>query len=254
MHAARERGGRRGAAPLGSHSLARLHRRAEFQSALELLEPLLRDERQYGLFVETANALQSLGEWKEARRAKRRAGHASDHRRPRGGGGHLAQLATIDLNEGNYAAAREKFGKSLAIKQAIGDRAGEAATWHQLATIDVNEGNYAAAREKFAQALAMQPSIGDRAGEAATWHNLATIDLNEGNYAAAREKFGKSLAMQQAIGDRAGEAATWHQLATIDVNEGTTRRRGRSSARRWRCSQPSATARARPPPGTTWPR
>jgi len=41
-------------------------------------------------------------------------------------------LASIDLKEGNYAAAREKFGKSMAITQAIGDRAGEAAAWNQL--------------------------------------------------------------------------------------------------------------------------
>ncbi|MFN0016703.1 MAG: tetratricopeptide repeat protein [Pirellulaceae bacterium] len=130
------------------------------------------------------------------------------------------QLASIDLNEGNYAAARETFGKSLHIKQEIGDRAGEAATWHQLATIDVYEGNYAAARESFGKSLQMELEIGDRAGEAATRHNLATIDMNEGNYAAARESFGKSLQMRLEIGDRAGEATTRHQLATIDMKEG----------------------------------
>jgi tetratricopeptide (TPR) repeat protein len=81
--------------------------------------------------------------------------------------------------------------------------------------IELNEGNYAAAREKFSKALAMRQAIGDRTGEAATWHNLATIELREVNYAAAREKFGKSLAIEQAIGNRAGEAATWHQLGFI---------------------------------------
>jgi tetratricopeptide (TPR) repeat protein len=130
-------------------------------------------------------------------------------------------LASIDLNEGSYAAAREKLAKALAMRQAIRDRAGEAATWHQLATIDVEEGSYAAAREKLGQALVMRQAVGDRAGEAATWHNLATIDLNEGNHTAAREKFGKVLAMWQVTGDRAGEAATWHQLATIDIEEGS---------------------------------
>jgi tetratricopeptide (TPR) repeat protein len=128
-------------------------------------------------------------------------------------------LATLDLNEGDYAAAREKFGKSLAIEQQIGDRRGEAATWHQLATIDVREGVYAAAREKFGKSLAIEQQIGNRAGEAAAWHNLASIDLNEGDYAAAREKFGTALRMCQQIGGRRGEAATWHNLATIDLNE-----------------------------------
>jgi hypothetical protein len=38
--------------------------------------------------------------------------------------------------------------------QALGDRAGEASAWHQLATIDLNEGSYAAARDKFGKAPA----------------------------------------------------------------------------------------------------
>ncbi len=122
-------------------------------------------------------------------------------------------VATIDLNEGNYAEAREKLGKALAMQQAIGNRAGEAGTWHQLATIDLKEGNYAEAREKFGRSLEINQAVGDRAGEATTWHQLASIDLGEGNYAEAREKFGRSLAMRQAIGDRAGEAATLAQIA-----------------------------------------
>ncbi|MCH8806631.1 MAG: CHAT domain-containing protein [Planctomycetes bacterium] len=124
-------------------------------------------------------------------------------------------LASIDLNEGNYAAAREKFGKALSMQQAIGEKVGEAATWHQLATIDSEEGNYAAARENFGKSLKMRQGIGDKAGEAATWHNLASVDLIEGNYAAAREKFGKSLNMRQAIGNKAGEASTFYQLGFL---------------------------------------
>ena len=63
-------------------------------------------------------------------------------------------------------------------------------------------------------------ALGDRAGEAATWHQLATIDVNEGNYADAREKFAKSLAMRQAIGDRAGEAATLYQIGFVAWQNG----------------------------------
>ncbi|APZ90775.1 tetratricopeptide repeat protein [Fuerstiella marisgermanici] len=129
------------------------------------------------------------------------------------------QLASIDLNEGDYAGAREKFGRSLDIRQQIGDRSGEAATWHGLASIDVNEGDYAGARENFGRSLEINQQIGNRVGEAGTWHQLASIDLNEGDYAGAREKFGRSLEIEQQIGNRAGEAATWHGLATIDLRE-----------------------------------
>jgi hypothetical protein len=67
--------------------------------------------------------------------------------------------------------------------------------------------------------MPMRQQIGDRAGEAATWHQLAAIDLREGNYAAAREHFGKSLAIEQQIGDRAGEAATFYQLGITAARE-----------------------------------
>ena len=130
------------------------------------------------------------------------------------------QLATIDLQKGDYDAAREKFETAMKITQQIGDRLGEAQTWHQLATIDLRKGDYDAACEKFETALKIKQQIGDRLGEAQTWHNLASIDLNKGDYEAAREKFETALKIRQQIGDRAGEAATRHQLASIDLNKG----------------------------------
>ena len=60
----------------------------------------------------------------------------------------LRSLASVEDSLGEWKTARsllERARKSLA-----DDRAGEAATWHQLATIDLNEGDYPAAREKFA--------------------------------------------------------------------------------------------------------
>ncbi|KKK80005.1 hypothetical protein LCGC14_2827840, partial [marine sediment metagenome] len=42
-------------------------------------------------------------------------------------------------------------------------QAAEAATWHQLATIDLRQGDYAAAREKFETVLDIRQSVGDRA-------------------------------------------------------------------------------------------
>ena len=132
----------------------------------------------------------------------------------------MHQLASIDLRQGDYAAARQGFAAALEVTRAIGDRAGEANSMHQLATIDLDQGDYAAAREGFAAALEIKRAIGDRAGEAATMHNLASIDLNQGDHAAARGGFAAALEVSRAIGDRAGEAATMHNLASIDLNQG----------------------------------
>ena len=140
-------------------------------------------------------------------------------------------LATIELRQGNYAAARAQFQTALTIRQQIGDRAGEANTQHQLASIELDQGNYAAARTQFQTALAIYQQIGDRAGEANTQHQLASIELDQGNYAAARTQFQMALTIYQQIGDRAGEATAQHQLASIELDRATTQPPGRNS--RW---------------------
>jgi tetratricopeptide (TPR) repeat protein len=119
-------------------------------------------------------------------------------------GGSWHALGTIDLNEGNYAKAREHFGKSLAIEQQIGNKAGEAGTWHYLGTIDLNEGNYAKAREHFGKALEMRIQIGDKAGEAGTWHNLGFIAWESGRQSAGVRLVALSWFIFHSIG--AGDA------------------------------------------------
>jgi tetratricopeptide (TPR) repeat protein len=196
-----------------------LDRRAEWSAARALLQEIPEQEQGADCLLALAIVETSLGEWKAARFHLQRAQQLL----PDGTSEEALtwhQLATIDVHEGDYAAARPKFTKALDIRKAIGDRAGEAVTRHNLAAIDLNEGHYAAAREKIARALEINQAIGNRAGEAATWRSLSTIDVREGDYAAARPKVVKALEINQAIGDRAGEAAAWHGLAGIDVREG----------------------------------
>jgi tetratricopeptide (TPR) repeat protein len=130
------------------------------------------------------------------------------------------RLGNIDVHESDYPAARVKLGRAFQMRQQIGDTAGEATIWHELAVIDLYEGDYPDAREKADRSLTMRRQIGDKAGEAADWHLIGAIDVNEGDYPAAREKFDRSLTMRQQIGDKAGEAATRHELGTIDAREG----------------------------------
>ena len=91
---------------------------------------------------------------------------------------------------------------------------------HQLASIDLNQGEYDAARKTFEKALEINQQIGNRAGEAATLHNLASIDLRKGEYEAARKKFETTLKIMQQIGDRAGEAMPLAQIGIIAAEEG----------------------------------
>ena len=45
------------------------------------------------------------------------------------------------MDQGKYEEAKKTFGQSLAIKQAIGDRAGEAATFYQLGFLALKGGS-----------------------------------------------------------------------------------------------------------------
>lgn len=198
-----------------------LIRRAEYDAALALAEPLLTLNRHPNLLQVASSCAFNTGDWRKARELveeEQSLRQASGDRNGEAATWH--QLGTIDLSEGKYDKAREKFAKALALEQIAGDREGEAATLHQLGHVDLHQGNYAAAREKLSKSLAARQSIRDLTGEAAAWHALATIELHEGNADEARTNFGKSLAINQAIGGRAGEAKTWLNLATMDVDEG----------------------------------
>ena len=85
----------------------------------------------------------------------------------------LRSLASVEESLGEWKTARSLLERAR--KLLAGDRAGEAATWHNLATIDVNEGAYPAAREKLARSLEIKQAIGDRAGEAATFFQLGFL-------------------------------------------------------------------------------
>ncbi len=132
----------------------------------------------------------------------------------------LHGLASIDLEKGDYEAARENFGKAMKIVQQIGDRTGEAATWHSLGTINLKKIDYEGARENFGKAMKIWEQIGNLAGEALIWHQLAYIDLEKGDYEAARENFEKAMKIVQQIGDRVCEAATFHQLGFLAREQG----------------------------------
>jgi tetratricopeptide (TPR) repeat protein len=112
--------------------------------------------------------------WRLERRAEWFAARALLHEVPDDGhdAESLRSLARLENSLGEWKTARGLLERAL---QCSDDRAGEAAAWHSLATIDLNEGDYPAAREKFARALEINRAIGDRAGEAAAFFQLGAL-------------------------------------------------------------------------------
>jgi tetratricopeptide (TPR) repeat protein len=131
----------------------------------------------------------------------------------------LLWLGQSHLGRAQFGPAQSCYEKALELAGEA-DQVNTGRALYGPAMIDLREGSYAAAREKFEQVLTLRQQIGDQVGEAATLHELASIDLSEGSYAAARQKFGRSLAIKQQIGDRVGEAATWSQLGMVALRSG----------------------------------
>jgi hypothetical protein len=64
---------------------------------------------------------------------------------------------------------------ALQIMQQIGNRYGEAAILHNLASIDLERGEYDKARQKLETSLKITQQVGDRVGEAETFAQLGIM-------------------------------------------------------------------------------
>ncbi|MBL8259044.1 MAG: tetratricopeptide repeat protein, partial [Candidatus Competibacteraceae bacterium] len=127
----------------------------------------------------------------------------------------LNQSGKICVGVGQYDEAKPFLEESLAIRQAIGDRAGEGMTLNNLSQIYDARGDYETALPYLEEALAICQAIGDRADEGATLTNLSTIYQARGDYDTALRYLEESLAIQRALGRRVGEGATLTNLSQI---------------------------------------
>jgi CHAT domain-containing protein/Tfp pilus assembly protein PilF len=107
---------------------------------------------------------------------------------------------------GQYPKAIEFHQQSLAIKQEIGDRNGEALSLMNMGIAYSELGQYPKAIEFYQQSLSIQRQIGDRNGQALSLMNIGNVYFDLEQYPKAIEFFHKSLSIQRQIGDRNGEA------------------------------------------------
>ena len=104
--------------------------------------------------------------------------------------------------------------QSLAIRQQIGDKAGEGTTLNNISQIYDAQGDYETALAYLKQSLAIRQQIGDKAGEGTTLNNIRKSIMRR---AITRRRFylKQSLAISQQIGDKAGEGATLNNISQI---------------------------------------
>ncbi|RWX45899.1 Tetratricopeptide repeat-containing protein, partial [Candidatus Electrothrix aarhusensis] len=106
-----------------------------------------------------------------------------------------------------YAKAAEYWQKAAALlpedqKKEQAYYLGEAGyDFHRVA-------RYSEALPLYEQSLAIRQEIGDKAGEGTTLNNIATTAYAKGDYPTALKYLEQSLVIRQEIGDKAGEGTT----------------------------------------------
>ncbi|WP_339381580.1 CHAT domain-containing protein [Brasilonema bromeliae] len=109
----------------------------------------------------------------------------------------------------------EFYNQALPIRQAVGDRAGEATILDNIGVVYSKIGQPQKALEFYNQALPITRAVGDHAGEAATLNNIAAVYSQIGQPQKALEFLNQALPIRQAVGDHAGEAATLSNIGAV---------------------------------------
>jgi tetratricopeptide (TPR) repeat protein len=128
---------------------------------------------------------------------------------------YLHQLGNVSLHRGDYDAALDWYGKSLAIDEQLGNRAGMAVSYHQLGMVADNHGDYDAALDWYGKSLAIEEQLGNRAGIASSYGQLGNVSYRRGDYDVALDWCRKALAIFEQLGDPAGMAVSYHQLGMV---------------------------------------
>ena len=88
-------------------------------------------------------------------------------------------IARTCLHQGEYDSAQIWYQRSIDVSANLNQKEVGVAL-HGIATIDMRKGEYDAAREDFEKAMKIRQQIGDRAGEAATFHQLGILSWERG--------------------------------------------------------------------------
>ncbi len=131
-----------------------------YDSLVEINHEMLECEEHPGPMSWIARAYLDRGDYAEAREWYERCLATAGESEPKEAAVALHQLASIDLNVGDYDSARLNFQKSLEITQQIGDRAGEAATFYQLGIMAYQSGRAVEGMRLVAMCFLIDQSIG----------------------------------------------------------------------------------------------
>ena len=132
----------------------------------------------------------------------------------------LHQLGRLAQEQGELDEARRFYDESLAIKQKLGNQQGIALTMGQLGYMAYDQGDWAEARRCCEKTLEISQAIGDQITFSSALHQLAMISEQQGELDEARRLYGESLGIKRKLGNQSGIAFTLHGLGLLAETEG----------------------------------
>lgn len=121
---------------------------------------------------------------------------------------------------GEKRKALDYYEQALPLRQAVGDRGGEATTLGNIGGVWFALGEKRKALDYYEQALPVFRAVGNRGREAATLNNIGMIRSDLGEKRTALDYYEQALPVLRVVGDRRGEATTLNNISGIYFRDG----------------------------------
>ncbi len=135
-------------------------------------------------------------------------------------GANLNEIAGMQDQLGDSAAALASYQESLEIRKRIGDKNGVATVLLNLGSFYDDHAKYDEALKVLNEALSQFRDLGDQASQAVCLNNIGTAEDSLGNFQAALTYYQQSLDLREKLKDAGGIAQSLHNLADINVKLG----------------------------------
>ena len=127
----------------------------------------------------------------------------------------VCELGFVHSVLGEKQTALNYLQQSLAIRQEIGDKAGEGTTLNNISQIFKASGDYGMALYYLRQSLLISQEVDDKTGEGTTLNNISQIFKASGDYETALTYLEHCLSIFREIGDSAREGSALNNISQI---------------------------------------
>jgi tetratricopeptide (TPR) repeat protein/CHAT domain-containing protein len=127
----------------------------------------------------------------------------------------IHNFGVLQQARGDYEGALDYYGRSLKIKEELGNKAGVASSLHQLGNLQYLRGDYEGALDYYGRSLKIKEELGDKAGVARSLHQLGMVQQDRGDYEGALDYYGRSLKLLEELGNKAGVASSQGQIGKL---------------------------------------